>query len=82
MLVIRGPIPVSIHPLFWGLAALIGWINSQSLMGMLVWMGIIFVSVLIHEFGHALTAVAIRQKANIQLVAMGGLTTFDGPKLK
>ncbi len=82
MIVIRGPIPVMIHPFFWLLAALIGWINSQTLMGMLVWIGIIFVSVLIHEFGHALTAVMFRQKAQIQLVAMGGLTSFDGPKLK
>lgn len=47
-----------------------------------MWVGIIFFSVLIHEFGHALTAIAFRQKAQIQLVALGGLTSFDGPKLR
>lgn len=81
MIVIPGRIPIAIHPFFWVLAALIGWLNSQSLIGMLVWIGIIFVSVLIHEFGHALTAVCFKQRANIQLVALGGLTSYEGGKL-
>ncbi len=82
MIVIPGPIPLIIHPFFWLFAALIGWIMGQSLFGMLVWVGIIFVSVIIHEYGHALTAVLFKQKARIQLIAMGGVTTFEGPKLK
>jgi Zn-dependent protease len=55
---------------------------GQSVIGALIWVGIIFVSVVFHEFGHALTAVLFKQKARIQLVALGGLTIFDGPKLK
>ncbi len=83
MIVIPGRIPIAIHPFFWVLAALIGWINSQgSFLGMLIWIGIIFFSVLFHEYGHALTSVVFKQKARIQLVAMGGVTTYDGPKLK
>lgn len=82
MIEIPGPIPISIHPFFWLFAAMIGWISSGTMMGMFIWLGIIFVSVLIHEFGHALTAVLFKQKARIQLVALGGLTSFDGPKLK
>ena len=83
MLVIPGRIPIMIHPFFWLFAALIGWLYGQSLMGMLIWIGIIFISVLFHEYGHALTAVAFRQKARIQLVALGGLTMYDGgPPLK
>lgn len=82
MLVFPGRIPIAIHPLFWLFAALIGWLNGGSLIGMFIWIGIIFFSVLIHEFGHALTAVFFKQKANIQLVALGGLTSFEGPKLK
>lgn len=81
MIRIPGPIPISIHPLFWLVAALIGWVNGQSLFGMLVWIGIVFVSVVVHEFGHALTAVIFKQKARIQLVALGGLTSYEGPKL-
>lgn len=82
MIVIPGPIPILIHPFFWIFAALIGWIMGGSVMGMFIWVGIIFVSVVIHEFGHALTAVIFKQKARIQLIAMGGVTMFDGPKLK
>lgn len=82
MLVFPGRIPIAIHPFFWLFAAIIGWLNSSDLIWTLVWVGIIFVSVLFHEFGHALTAVLFKQKANIQLVAMGGVTSYDGPKLK
>lgn len=82
MIVIRGPIPILISPFFWLFAALIGWIMGGSLVGTLIWVGIIFVSVLFHEFGHAITATIFKQKARIQLVAMGGVTSFVGPKLK
>lgn len=82
MIEIPGPIPVGIHPFFWLFAALIGWLMSKTLTGMFIWLGIIFVSVLFHEFGHAITAVCFRQKARIQLVALGGVTSYEGPKLK
>jgi len=82
MIEIPGRIPLSIHPFFWVFAAMIGWMSSGTFMGSLIWVGIILVSVVIHEFGHALTAIFFKQKARIDLVALGGLTSFDGPKLK
>lgn len=75
-------IPVSIHPLFWVLAALIGWLNSGSLPGTLIWVVIILISVLVHEFGHALTALAFGKSPRIELVAMGGVTTYQTDHLK
>jgi len=79
---IPGRIPVLIQPWFWIFAAIIGWFNSRSITGAAIWIGIIFVSVLLHEFGHALTALLFRQSSiQIQLVALGGVTTYDGPKL-
>ena len=81
MIFIPGRIPISIHPFFWILAALIGWLNSGQIFGMFIWIGIILFSVLFHEFGHAITAVAFKQKSRIQLVALGGLTSYEGPKL-
>jgi Zn-dependent protease len=74
-------IPITIQSWFWVMAALIGWLNSQSVIGILIWIGIVFVSVLFHEFGHAFTALAFRQNVQIHLVALGGLTSYVGPKL-
>jgi stage IV sporulation protein FB len=81
MIEFPGRIPIRIYPTFWLFAALIGYVNSQSLIGTLIWVGIIFVSVLFHEFGHALTAKGFGQDPRIELVAMGGLTYHDGQKL-
>ncbi|MBS4167571.1 site-2 protease family protein [Parachlamydia sp. AcF125] len=74
-------IPVHIQPIFWLLAALIGWLNSGTVGGTLIWSGVVFLSVLIHEYGHALTAVAFGQTARIELVALGGVTQRSGVKL-
>jgi len=79
---IPGKIPVIIHPFFWIFSGILGWLVSGTLMGMLIWVGIIFFSVLFHEFGHALTALVFNQEARIQLIALGGVTSFEGPKLK
>jgi stage IV sporulation protein FB len=75
-------IPISISPFFFLTAALIGFLNSGSIVGIFVWIGIIFVSVLFHELGHALTAMIFRQNVSIQLIAFGGLTSYTGPLLK
>jgi len=82
MLLFSGKIPVRVNPFFWLLAALIGWINTGSVVGTVVWIFIILFSVLIHEFGHALTAVAFGQNAQIELTGFGGLTQRGGTKLK
>lgn len=74
-------IPVAIYPAFWVFAALIGFLNSGSFLGTCIWIGIIFVSVLFHEFGHALTALFMRKKPRIELVAMGGITYHGGEHL-
>lgn len=74
-------IPVRISPMFWVTAAIIGWLSSWSLMGMLIWVVIIFVSILIHEYGHALTSRLFGQFPRIELVAFGGLTYPEGPPL-
>lgn len=81
MLHFPGRIPISIYPTFWLFAALIGYLNSMSFLGTLIWVAIIFVSVLFHEFGHALTALMFGQHPRIELVALGGLTYHNGQKL-
>src|SRR5271155_1717567 len=82
MIILPGTIPIRIHPIFWLMGLLLGWLISQSLIGMFIWLGIIFISVLVHEFGHALAALAFGQSSHIDLIAFGGLTTRQGGKLK
>lgn len=71
-------IPVRVEPWFWLTAFLLGGgfnINSRdSLIQTMLWMGVVFVSILIHELGHALTSRHLtRVEPSISLVAMGGL---------
>lgn len=89
MISIPGRIPIRIFPFFWILIFMIGWINSSSLSGKvitpltgtMIWAIVILLSVLIHEFGHALTAILFGQRAEINLVGLGGVTKRDGPPL-
>jgi Zn-dependent protease len=81
MISIPGRIPIHIFPFFWLLILMIGWLNSSSILGTVIWAAIIFLSVLIHEYGHALTARLFGQEAEINLVGLGGLTKRHGPKL-
>ena len=90
MLEIPGKIPIRIYPFFWVLALIIGWLNSFSEMGSIntaliktaLWVVVITISVIVHEYGHALSALAFGQKAKIDLVGFGGVTQRGGPKLK
>ena len=41
----------------------------------------VFVSILLHELGHALVARAFGAKPNITLYAMGGLTSYQGARM-
>ena len=54
----------------------------QPLLFTIVWVVVIFVSILFHEFGHALTAQCFGQKVRIELVATGGVTYPEGGSLR
>jgi stage IV sporulation protein FB len=77
----KGKIPITIFSTFWIFAALIGYLNSQTLSGTFIWIGIILISVLFHECGHALTALMWGKKPRIELVALGGLTYHESEDL-
>lgn len=66
-------IPVRVHPLFWLIALLFGS-GSTSLFGILSWVAAIFVSILVHELGHALAFRRYGQDSEIILHFTGGLT--------
>lgn len=83
MITIPGRIPIIIRPAFWILCGLIAFLNSRgNWVHFSVWVGIIFVSVLVHELGHACTALFFGRKPHIELVALGGVTYHDSQKLK
>ncbi|MBC7877678.1 MAG: site-2 protease family protein [Anaerolineales bacterium] len=64
-------IPVRVHPLFWVIALLLG--SSGGIVEILVWVVAVFVSILIHEMGHALAMGFYGQPAYIVLHFSGGL---------
>lgn len=65
--------PVRVHPLFWVIAVLLGSGSRNPLM-ILVWIVAVFVSILIHELGHAFAFRRFGQESNILLHFSGGLT--------
>ena len=75
-------VTISISPIFWIFAALLGYFMSKSVLGTFIWVIVIFVSVLFHEFGHAILAILFKQTPRIQLIALGGVTSYPGKNLK
>lgn len=68
-----GSIPVTVTPLFW-LATLVLGANNLRGPRIVLWLAIVFVSVLVHELGHALAAIAFGSRARINLHSFGGTT--------
>ncbi|MDA7536670.1 hypothetical protein N9873_04190 [Akkermansiaceae bacterium] len=71
-------IPVRVEPWFWLTGFLLGRgldaRGSDQYLMVFMWMVIVFVSILIHELGHALTSRKLTNvQPNIRLWAMGGL---------
>lgn len=68
-----GSIPVTVEPWFW-LSGLM--LNMQNMQGprIVLWLLVFFVSVLVHELGHALATLAFGARASIRLHSFGGLT--------
>jgi Zn-dependent protease len=73
-------IPVRVDLTFLLMAFLLGWGARTG--GLLVaWMVIVFVSVLLHELGHAFAFRRFGQEPEILLQGMGGLTSGSGEAL-
>ena len=77
-----GKIPVRIHPMFWLLTLILGAVTAQGqppavmVTTILLWVAAVFISILVHELGHALTAKAYGYPPRIILHGMGGLAAF------
>jgi Zn-dependent protease len=69
-------IPVTVRPTFLLVAALLGLSTGRPSL-VAAWVGIVFVSILVHELGHALTARAYGATVEIELNGIGGLTSWS-----
>lgn len=73
-------IPVRVGIEFWVLNLIFGFRGDKSFAagfrGALIWTGIVFVSILLHELGHAVVARRFGARPAISLHAFGGLTTY------
>lgn len=65
-------IPVRVHPLFWLIAILFG-LSSSSFVQIIIWVVVVFISILIHELGHSMAMRMYGQDSFIVLHMMGGL---------
>ena len=73
--------PVRVHASFLVIALLIGLSGPEPDLGRaLVWLVVVFVSVLVHELGHAFAARLAGSAPTIDLYALGGLTAFSPPR--
>jgi stage IV sporulation protein FB len=68
-------IPVRVDPVFLLIAGMLGYqLIDESVSLVFVWIGVTFVSILVHELGHALLLKAYGEPSSIVLHGMGGVT--------
>ena len=71
-------IPVHVTPWFWAVTVFMGWdlVNHQLYDLLAIWIACVFVSILIHEFGHAICAQSFGCPPEIFLYEFGGVAVF------
>lgn len=72
--------PVTVRSSFLIIAALIGFVGVGTLAQTIAWIVIVFVSILVHEMGHAFTARMYGSAVSIELNGLGGLTRWSTPQ--
>jgi Zn-dependent protease len=78
-------IPVQVHPFFWITLAIIGGAlranSATALLQIALFLLAGFISILVHELGHALTARRFGAYSEITLQAFGGYAAYSGVRL-
>ena len=70
-------VPVRVHPYFWIAALLLGFQPGRSSAQLLIWIGSMFVSIVVHEMGHALAIRRYGWQPRVTLYHLGGLASYD-----
>lgn len=71
-----GKIPVRVHATFFVMALFLG-LFDPDLRELVAWVAIVFVSVMLHELGHATMGLAFGLEPRIDLHGMGGTTSWS-----
>ena len=69
-------IPVRVHPLFWLIILMLNG-NLHDAGSVITWITAVFVSILVHELGHALVMRAYGFRPWITLYGLGGQASYD-----
>ena len=69
--------PVRVDPSFWIVTVLLG-LSAGDAAGVAIWVGVVFVSILAHELGHAMMGRRFGLYGDIALYSMGGVTSWVG----
>ncbi len=75
-------IPVRVHPGFWLMAVIMGSRLLQEIDGLMlvaIWVAVVFISILVHEMGHALAVRYFRWEPHIVLYHFGGYAAYHPP---
>jgi stage IV sporulation protein FB len=67
-------ITVRVHPWFWLMGVILGWSAVEDgIQYLLLWIACVFVSILVHEFGHVFMGLVFGNRGHIVLYSFGGL---------
>lgn len=72
-------VPVTVTPWFWVLGVFLRWnlASERQFDLLLIWLTSVFISILVHEYGHAFLAEAFGCWPSIYLYQFGGLAVFQ-----
>jgi Zn-dependent protease len=70
-----GSVPVQVQPSFFLVSAMLGWRGDTAAVA--IWVAVCFVSILVHEMGHALVVARFGGTPSVLLYPGGGLTFGD-----
>lgn len=70
-------IPVRIHPLFWLVTVLLVATRDTKPVDVFIWVAAVFISILIHELGHAVMIRYFGWRPHVVLYSFGGLAIYE-----
>lgn len=70
-------IPIAVRPSHWIMSIIMGY-DPQDFRVTILWVGVVFVSILVHELGHALATRWFGAWSQIVLFHFGGYATIEG----